>query len=192
MTTISTQELISNAKSNARAILAECMRLKSYPETLLEQKPADGGWSVAQVLDHLNFYSRYYHVIINKKICSSKHGSTSKFKPGLIGNYFTKLMQPGPGGTVSKKIKAMKTAMPATIVSSAAALDECIQHQYELLRLLELSQQHDLNNIRIPSSLSNMIRLKLGDTFNFILAHEQRHFAQINRIMARENSLQEA
>jgi len=35
-----------------------------------------------------------------------------------------------------------------------------------------------LNTIRVPLSISKLVTLKLGDTFRFLIAHEQRHFIQ--------------
>jgi hypothetical protein len=40
----------------------------------------------------------------------------------------------------------------------------------------------DIGAIRIPISISPLIRLKLGDTFHFLVAHQLRHLEQVKRI----------
>ncbi len=35
-----------------------------------------------------------------------------------------------------------------------------------------------MNVIKIPLSITRLVKLKLGDTFRFLVAHEQRHFVQ--------------
>jgi hypothetical protein len=52
-----------------------------------------------------------------------------------------------------------------------------------LLDLLELAKSKNIGAIRTPISISRWIKLKLGDTFRFFVAHEQRHFVQINNAL---------
>jgi hypothetical protein len=41
-----------------------------------------------------------------------------------------------------------------------------------------MAKNTDLNKIKIPISLTNLIKLKLGDVFQFIITHNERHLAQ--------------
>jgi hypothetical protein len=38
--------------------------------------------------------------------------------------------------------------------------------------------------VRLRSPVTSLIRLNLGDAFNITVVHEERHFGQIDRIMA--------
>ena len=60
---------------------------------------------------------------------------------------------------------------------------QTISHQHHLLNLLQIAKTANLEHIRIPTSLNKFISLKLGDTFRFFIAHEQRHFVRINAIL---------
>ena len=59
---------------------------------LLLRPAADGGWSIAQCLEHLNSYGRYYLPAIEKAVKTAGSGSAENFKSGWLGNYFYKLI----------------------------------------------------------------------------------------------------
>lgn len=63
-----------------------------------------------------------------------------------------------------------------------------IQHYINLcerfLRLLERAKGKDLNKMMVASSLGPIIRFKAGDAFRFHIAHQQRHFLQLERALA--------
>ena len=69
------------------------------PAKLLRQ-PAPNKWSLAQCLEHLNSYGRYYLPAIEKAIETAKENKWSSkegFTPGWLGDYFTKMMMPDTG-----------------------------------------------------------------------------------------------
>ena len=53
-----------------------------------------------------------------------------------------------------------------------------------LIRLLEAARTTDLNAMKVASSLGPIIRFKAGDAFRFPVAHQQRHFLQLERALA--------
>lgn len=175
--------LLESLQADVRQIILEADRLKSIPPTDLQKTPAPGKWSVAQVLEHLNFYNRFYIPAIEQKLHLSQRGPSASFTPGWLGNYFTNIMKPKPDNSIPKKMKSPKNAEPAAQPDAKAMLDEFISHQHHLLNLLKIAKSANLNSIRIPTSLSKLITLKLGDTFRFFIAHQQRHFVQIQSVM---------
>jgi uncharacterized damage-inducible protein DinB len=179
MNRINSNVLISRLQSDVRKIILLCHELRQQPANILEQEPAADRWSVAQVLEHLNIYARYYGGAIEKKLHLHQTIAAGYFTSGWLGNYFTKIMEPQDDGTVKRKMKSPGNARPSTKPDSGDMLTEFLQHQYQLLNLLEISRQADLNKIRVPTSLHSFIKLKMGDTFSFLIAHEQRHFLQI-------------
>ena len=52
--------LLDDLKYTTRKIILELQRLKKIDPELLMRNPAPGRWSVAQVLEHLNSYGKYY------------------------------------------------------------------------------------------------------------------------------------
>jgi uncharacterized damage-inducible protein DinB len=175
--------LLQNLQDDVRQIIFTANQLHQYPQELLIKQPAPNSWSVAQVLEHLNIYSRYYIEAIEKQVHRNQTSTNNIFVSGWLGNYFTNLMKPTKENTIVKKMKAPKNATPSFQPDANDMLVECISHQHHLLNLLTIAQSVNLNTNRIPTSLSKIIKLKLGDTFRFFVAHEQRHFVQIANVL---------
>lgn len=175
--------LLETLREQTRAIILQAEQLKNTIPGLLEQQPAKDKWSVAQVLEHLNIYCRYYLDAIEKKLHHNQTTATVYFSPGWLGDYFTKMMQPEKNGTVKKKMNSPANARPSALPNAKEMLDEFISHQHHLLNLLQIAKRHDINTNRIPISLTKLISLKLGDTFRFVTAHQQRHFIQIEKTL---------
>ena len=177
--------LLDSLQADVRQVLLQANRLKQSPFLPLQQQPSPGKWSAAQVLEHLNFYARHYITAIEQKLHLNQSGPTADFHPGWLGSYFTKIMKPNEDGRISKKMKAPANATPSEQPDAKKMLDEFISHQHHLLNLLQIAKTANLGYIRIPTSINRFIALKLGDTFRFFIAHEQRHFVQINATLKR-------
>lgn len=174
--------LLEQLQADTRQLIATATFLKNLDPGILLQQPGPGKWSVIQVLEHLNSYGVYYLPALDKGLTNGG-AAVKKFKPGWLGNYFTDLMRPGEGA-VKNKMKAPKNHRPAFHVDAVPVLDTFLKQQQVLLDLLEQAKQKNIGKIRIPISLTRLIRLKAGDTFRFFIAHEQRHFLQIKNTLA--------
>lgn len=150
------------------------------PERLLQQAPG-GGWSIAQCLEHLNSYGRYYIPRMRQAVNNAPDAEALVFKSSWLGDYFTRLMQPG---VHARKMKAPKGHIPPAALDPARVTAEFIAQQEALLLLLRQAEKKDIGKIRIPISISRWIRLKLGDTLGFLVAHNERHLQQAQRVPA--------
>ncbi len=180
--------LLDNLQSDVRHILLQANQLLQIPPANLQHQYHPEKWSVAQVLEHLNFYSTHYINAIEQKLHLNQTGPKVSFSPGWLGNYFTNLMKPNADYTIDKKMKAQKSALPSSQPDGANVLQKFIQDQHHLLNLLQIAKSANLNYNRIPTTLSKLISLKLGDTFRFFIAHEQRHFLQIQQTLIAINT----
>ncbi len=156
------------------------------PEDVLLQPPVTGQWSVAQCLEHLNIYGRFYLPAIEKTIQEGQVkdcSAVSTYRPGWLGAYFTNLMRPGAGGQLKSKMKAPQNAWPVSQPDARAMLAEFIDQQEKMLKLLDAARSVNLERLRVPISLSRWIRLQLGDTFSFVIAHIERHVLQAERAL---------
>jgi uncharacterized damage-inducible protein DinB len=183
MKQINSNQLLDSLQADVRAIILQANQLQHLSTDVLIQQPSADKWSAAQVLEHLNFYSRHYITAIESKLHLNQSGPNKDFTSGWLGNYFTKLMKPKTDNSIPKKIKAPKNAIPSAQPNAQQMLEEFINHQHHLLNLLQIAKTANLDYIRIPTSLSKFISLKLGDTFRFFIAHEQRHFVQIESVL---------
>jgi hypothetical protein len=155
--------------------------LQEDPEHLLQQ-PSPGKWSVAQVIEHLNTYGRYYLPLLEKALAKAPAAKSRDYKPGILGAYFTKMMLP-KNGAVENHMKAFKSYRPSPDIDSKKVLDEFLQQEQRLLQLLDQGRTADIAAVRVPVSIVPFIRLKAGDAFRFIVAHHQRHFVQADNTL---------
>jgi hypothetical protein len=101
-----------------------------------------------------------------------------------MGDYFTKMMLPTECGVVKNKMQSPKHHRPAKHPDAYPVLKTFLEQQHYLLELLEKAKVKDIGRLRTPISLNKLIRLKTGDVFRFLIAHEQRHFLQIDNTLA--------
>jgi hypothetical protein len=172
------EDLLNSLTNDVRQAIAAVELMKGMDKIKLAYPQAEGKWTAVQALEHLNMYNRYYLPAIEKAIAVKTGERTAWFNSGRMGEYFVKSMIPTNVYEVKNKMKAMKNYHPALGLNVDTVMNEFLEHQHKLLQLLELAKDRNLNSIRIPISISRLIRLKLGDTFRFLVAHEQRHLIQ--------------
>lgn len=173
-----TEDLINKLQDDVRQIILAAEFFQPIDKIKLGYPPGEGSWSVAQALEHLNMYNRHYLPAIEKEIAFISKDLNAWFIPGMLGDYFTKMIMPNTVYEVKNKMKTPKGYRPDRGLDVGAVLSEFLSHQHKLLQLLEISRKRNLNSVRIPITLTSLIKLKLGDTFRFLIAHEQRHMIQ--------------
>lgn len=178
------QLLLSGLEKDVTDILSRINEIRTLHPDKLNKVPPTGGWTALQVIEHLNSYNRYYLPQIQTSLSQNANSAPdAAFKSGRIGNYFTKIMLPGADGNISKKMSAPKDHVPQPRLDAAKVLQEFIAGEEKLLQYLKIAYKKDIGKIKTPISISKFIKLKLGDTFRFLVAHQQRHFVQLNRTL---------
>jgi len=178
------QLLLSGLEKDVTDILSRINEIRTLHPDKLNKVPSTGGWTALQVIEHLNSYNRYYLPQIQTSLSQNANSAPDAvFKSGRIGNYFTKIMLPGADGNISKKMSAPKDHVPQLRLDAAKVLQEFIAGEEKLLHYLKIAYKKDIGKIKTPISISKFIKLKLGDTFRFLIAHQQRHFVQLNRTL---------
>lgn len=165
------------SKSEAQITFAVSI-LQNLPNETLSRPAANGGWSIAQVLAHLNSYGDYYLPAIDKALGQAIPIKSFCFTPSILGQYFTDLMDPEKGKT---KFKAFKKHIPDENLDPIATVSAFIAQQESFVSLIRKSEEYDIQQIKIPISLSRWVHIPLGDVFNFIHAHNERHILQMRR-----------
>lgn len=172
--------LYDQSEKNISKAISEWQRL---PAIRLLAQPGPNQWSAAQCLEHLNSYGRYYLPAIEKAIAHSSSKPVSSFKSGWLGNYFYKLMLPEANNQPKKKMKSPKDHTPSIQLDAVKVLNEFISQQEKLEQLLQKAHTVNINKARVPISIAPFIKLKLGDTFLFYVAHINRHMQQAQRAL---------
>ena len=164
--------------------------LSKLSEKQLDWIPNTGVWSVRQVLAHLNEYSRYYHPVFTRKIENTKYKSTKEgFMSSPLGRSAWKSMKLGRANNVKRKFRARKDYNPAisTELIHGNEVDYFIEQQEILLQIIKKSESVNLKKVKVPISISKIVRLRLGDALLFVGYHDQRHIQQISNLKNNPN-----
>lgn len=171
--------LIQKLVEQTRLVMNQVERLKGYDPSALSWRADASSWSMLECLEHLNLYGDFYLPEIEKKINHSKTTSEETFKSGWLGKYFADSMLPKDK---LNKMKTFKDKNPIHVELDKKVIERFINQQMQLLDLLNKARSISLNKVKISTSISSLIKLKLGDTFQFFINHILRHMKQIEKI----------
>ncbi|MEE1946335.1 DinB family protein [Pedobacter sp. KR3-3] len=172
--------------TNRLIVVAKDFKTLDLAQLTFKRNPSE--WSILECLEHLNLYGDFYLPAIEIKMLAHKQTTTGSYTPGVLGNYFVKLVR------VKEKQKKMSTTSDKNPAKqsrqlSPTVIDRFLRQQERLKILLERAQDLDLGKIRTPVSISSLIRLKLGDTLRFVVYHNERHVGQAERMLSLQFSV---
>jgi hypothetical protein len=168
---------LTERAGEVRASIEAIKRLRGELSYLqLGWRPPDGGWSIAQVFEHLLISDVSYLPTIRHLIVEGRRGDTP-WKPSFAGGLVINSVSP----TQTRKTRAPRIFRPAA-EARANVVDEYIRVREEFLRLLESAEGVDLRRNRMSSPVAKIMRMNLGDAFMILTVHTQRHLHQIERI----------
>ena len=174
--------LVQQLIEQTRLFINQAEKLKAQPIEMLTWRSEPNSWSTLECIEHLNLYGDHYLPEIEKAIRNSKTKSSVEFKSGMLGNYFSKSMLPKDK---LNKMKTFKDKNPLNADLNKTAIDRFINQQIKFIDLLNKSRSVNLNTVKIKTSISSLLRFRLGDTFQFIVNHNLRHFKQIENVEIR-------
>ena len=148
----------------------------------LNWKPDRTEWSVAQCLEHLVLINAPYLPILETVAGGDgvpKLRERLPVLPQLFGRLMLRLVQPDSRRKITTKprFEPSHSAIAATIVDRFAA------SQDELSRVMSAAATRDLGTIVITSPVSGFVVYSALDACRIIVAHEQQHMAQAERVL---------
>lgn len=177
-----TKQLIATLKNQTQSLIQQAEALKNRDLYSLTWRSDPLSWNILECYEHLNRYGDFYLPQIASKIKQSSTKSEPFFKPGFLGNYFANSMLPKEK---PNKMKTFKDKNPLNAPLDTMVIERFLQQQQELIYLLHLSNKVSLNKVKVGTSISNLIQLKLGDAFRFYINHMIRHAKQIEKLLER-------
>ncbi|SEB35850.1 DinB superfamily protein [Tenacibaculum sp. MAR_2009_124] len=157
---------------------AETLRSKDIGN--LHYKLNDKSWSVVECIEHLNLYAKFYNKEITHRIETSNYPTSDVFKSGTFGNKFAMDMLPGEQ---MKKMNTFKSKNPIySKLDSEKVLSEFLNLQKELLDLIEKAKTKNLTKTKTSITLP-LLKFRLGDTFRFVIYHNERHVVQAKNVL---------
>jgi len=156
-------------------------RAESLPGTAatLERSPTPGAWSAAQILEHLVLANESYLAVMRQGLdgvrCTAAEGR--RWRPRLGGRLLVRLLRaprPLPAPRGFRPPTEPRPQVQAAFVAEMRELDA----------LLNRSANVPWNRVRFGSPVLALLRLNLGDGFEILVTHAERHFGQIDRAIA--------
>lgn len=172
--------LIEELKAVTKSLIASAKQYQKLSYEELNFREAPDRWSILECLEHLNRYGDFYLVEIEKRmLASSESPEADQFRPGWLGNYFVGMIRPREGQI--KKMKSPQNMNPQHAELNQTVIDRFLKQQERMLRLLEQAATMDLTKTKTGISLTHLVKLRLGDTFRFVIYHNQRHLLQAEK-----------
>ncbi|WP_276499606.1 DinB family protein [Pontibacter litorisediminis] len=145
----------------------------------LNYKPASDSWSMLECLEHLNRYSRYYNPALAKAIAQNAVGNNMpSITYSWLGRKSLEMVRPQN----LKKHKTVKHMNPNNSQLTRATMQEFLQHQQELLHLLDDAKKADIGKRAVPVEFFKLLKLRIGEALEFVVAHQERHVLQALRV----------
>ena len=144
-------------------------------------KPNKNAWSINEIFAHLNEFVRFYHPVFKNAIATTKHNDpTENYLPSPLGKSAWKSMKLGNAKNIKRKFKSARSYNPS-IDKSLIKGDDVVNFesaQKELIDIFESAQNVNLRKVKVPVSISKIIRFRLGDALLFVTYHNERHMQQ--------------
>ena len=195
-------EVIEELKSTIKRQIEKVEEFKSLGELALSTNPSPESWNALQCLEHLNRYAEFYvHSIgnqLNNKTRTSSYAGIStpldvtatedkktndlEFIPGYWGSKFIKSMKPDENGQI-KKMNAFKSKNPSLQEAKTDSLERFLEYQEHWLSILDKAREFDLNKNKCSLTIP-IIKMNLGATMQFVIAHQERHINQAERALS--------
>lgn len=173
--TIQSTDLISELTDITTLLIKEATYFKTLSVDHLNQKKDNTSWSVLECIEHLNRYGEFYIPEIKYRIQISNYTYEPYFKTGILGNHFSKSMKYKPKLNTMKTFKSMN---PIGSDVSPEVITTFIEHQNQLLTILDSCKSINLTKTKTAISISKLIKLRLGDTLRVVVYHNHRHIIQ--------------
>lgn len=169
-----------------RGELEEIMRrgkelVASVDDAVLTRQPAEGSWSAAECIEHLNISAEKYVRRFRRALdAGPKLPPREREKLTWIGRFFVSFAEPPP----RRKLPAPRGYAPMAVPPREELVARYVFLHAELIRILEESDAIDRSKIKVNSPASRYIKLRLLDGFSLLTAHARRHLWQAERAIA--------
>ncbi|UOQ54265.1 DinB family protein [Hymenobacter cellulosivorans] len=152
-------------------------QLRPLSSLQLNAKPTPTSWSVLECLEHLNRYSCFYNPALARALQSAPAAAPHQVGFSWLGRKSYDTVKPEN----VKPQKTIKYMNPVGSQLTGEVVEEFLQHQTQLLELLAAARTVELNRKAVRVEFFRLLKLRLGEALQFVVAHEQRHVQQALR-----------
>lgn len=147
------------------------------------RRPPNGGWCVAECLDHLATANRVYLVPMREAASRARALGLERRRPaqpGLIGSLFIWSLEPPPRRWY--KLPAPRKIRPRITPPLSDAFSSFVQSQSDVRAFLGENADLDLAGTRFVNPFVRGVRFSLATGLHVVTSHERRHLWQAWRV----------
>ena len=153
-------------------------------EDVLRYRSNPNQWSVLDCLEHINMFYADYFSRMEPAIRRASPSDCTVYTPGFIAQKMVDGLRPQRNRR-RMKIKTFARMTPATDdKSSTLIFSAYFQYHAQLKQLLEQSKALNWNRVKVASAIGSILRFKLGDCFQLLTAHTERHLLQCQEVLS--------
>ncbi len=174
-------------QSNLKFISKRVSRLSASQKNW---RPNEYTWNLIEIFSHLNEFSRFYHEAIQIKIAKTRFTEPKEnFISSPLGKAGWSSMKLGNAKNIKRKFNAPKAYNPTyeKNILDENAIDRFESYQKEWITLLEKVKTVNIRKVKIPISISKIVKFRLGDTLLYVTYHNERHVQQAVNLLAHPN-----
>jgi hypothetical protein len=142
----------------------------------IRQRPASGGWSIAECLAHLTLTTGEYLKLADRAFADAPRGH-GKFKRDLVGRILAWTLEP----PYRMKTKTLSAYIPGAD-HLADPLADFLASQQQLIETLYRANGVRLDRVKVQSSFNPRIFYNLLSFFSILAAHQRRHLWQAEQV----------
>ncbi|MEP7087769.1 MAG: DinB family protein [Gemmatimonadota bacterium] len=152
--------------------------IASVPEKMREIKPADGSWSVAEVLEHVSMLEQQIAALVTMHVTAARASGVGPDPD--TSSVVASFANPGQVVDRGTKIVAPKSVVPTGTVDAQAGTVALEQSRTAMVASL-----HNANGVSLENLVQTHFVLGPRNLYHWIVAtalHDSRHAAQIREL----------
>lgn len=153
-------------------------------------KPSEHAWNVQEIFAHLNQYANFYHDAFLNRINKTRFREFKElYQSSPLGRSAWNSMKLGNAKNVKRKFNAARNYNPTFEASLLHENDIQLfeNGQKDLLEIIDQANTVNIRKVKVPISMSKIIKLRLGDALLFVVYHNERHVQQAINVLSHQN-----
>jgi DinB superfamily len=164
------KQQFESCSASARALVG------SVSPAAFQQRPANGGWSIAECLQHLTATTHLYLPILESALPGAPAGR-GPYKTDWRGRLLKWVLEP----PYRSKVKTLPSLEPA-IEDYQRVLPDFLAGQEQFVAAMEAWRGRAVDKVLITSPFNKMLRYNIYSLFNVVAAHQRHHLWQAQRV----------
>lgn len=172
---------LESATARASALAA------SVDDAAFRARPANGGWSAAECIAHLNLTTLAFLPRLDAALATARSGfgDDRRYRSGVVGALLAWSLDPS---RIRFRFRTSAGFVPEITGAGDDVAGEFERLQRELAARIERASGLHLNELRIASPFDARASYNPYAAFRILLAHERRHLRQAERAAGFESA----